>query len=262
MASFMEHSAVQLKFRLKEFETNLKYFQDETDEACKKVVMAGAAAWATTAQRHTPPSLGQQDIAPSFYTAVEMDYVPEKGHRSGGMRMVFNLRKAIKNPQTHRWKKMFGQWLREGYEYAVVIKSKARKRKGRWMYIKPLHTGSLVNRYDREDYRGLMRLGWGLGFLAPTGKMPPVFKKYLQRRPVIQRLQGYCGVTLHMDNVSVIANNGFNEQTQSYVTATVRNGFVDETQGFVAGLRISSDIAALKAMSREMEAHLKKKWNL
>lgn len=246
MASFMEKSAVQLKFNLKEFEVNLKYFQDETDEACRKVVMAGAAAWATTAQRHTPPSLGQQDIAPSYYTSVEMDYVPEKGYRSGGMRMYFNLRKAIKNPNTHRWKKMFGAWLRDGYEYAVVIKSKAKQRKGRWMYIKPLHTSSLVSKYAIEDYRGLMRAGWGLGFLSQTGSVPPVFRKYLQRRPVIERMQGYCGVFLDMDEIS----------------ATVTNGFVDDSQGFVPGMKISADIAALKAMNREMEKHLEKKWNL
>ena len=246
MASFMEKSAVQLKFELGVFETNLKYFQDETDDASRKVVMAGAAAWATTAQRHTPPSLGQQDISPSFYESVELDYVPEKGTRTGGMRMYFNLRKAIKNPNTHRWKKMFGAWLREGYEYAVVIKSKAKQRKGRWMYIKPLHTSSLVTRYDREDYRGLMRAGWGLGFLSQTGSVPPVFRKYLQRRPVIERMQGYCGVTLDMDEIS----------------ATVNNGFVDGTEGFIAGLKISADIASLRAMNREMESHLKKKWDL
>ena len=162
------------------------------------------------------------------------------------MRMYFNLRKAIKNPNTHRWKKMFGQWLREGYEYAVVIKSKAKQRKGRWMYIKPLHTASLVSRYDREDYRGLMRAGWGLGFLSQTGSVPPVFRKYLQRRPVIERMQGYCGVTLDMDEIS----------------ATVNNGFVDGTEGFIAGLKISADIASLRAMNREMESHLKKKWDL
>ena len=91
-----------------------------------------------------------------------------------------------------------------------------------------------------------MRAGWGLGFLSQTGSVPPVFRKYLQRRPVIERMQGYCGVMLDMDEIS----------------ATVNNGFVDGTEGFIAGLKISADIASLRAMNREMESHLKKKWDL
>ena len=246
MASYMEQTAAKLEFQLEEFEVNAKFMLQEMEEECRNVLMAGAAAWATVAQRHTPPSLGQQDITPSFYNSVELDYVPDKGTRLGGMRMWFNLRKAIKNPQTHRWKKMFGAWLREGYEYAVVIKSKAKQRKGRWMYIKPLHTRSQVQGYAIEDYRGLMRAGWGLGFLSMTGKMPPVFNKYLQRRPVLQRMQGYCGVVADMDEMSI----------------SVINGFVDGTQGFMPGLQISSDLAAVSAMNREMRKFFEKKWNL
>ena len=162
------------------------------------------------------------------------------------MRVWYNLRVAIKNPQTRRWKKMFGQWLREGYEYAVVIHSKAMPRKGRWTYVKPLHTRSLVQKYAIEDYRGLMRSAWGLGFLSFTGGMPPVFNKYLQRRPAIRRMIPLSDVSLSPD--------GF--------TMTIENRAIPSGSSFLSGLDLASSLASVRAMNAHMTKYFQKKFNL
>lgn len=245
--SFIEKTAAKLEFEMKTFEINARFMMQESEEEIRKALMTGASAYATSAQRHTPPSLGLQDIGEVYYNSVEMDHVLEKGQRTGGMRVWYNLRKAIKNPQTHRWKRMFGQWLREGYEYAVVIKSKAKQRKGRWMYIKPLHTRSLVQGYAIEDYRGLMRAAWGIGFMTLTnGKAPPVFTKYFQRRPALHRMTGMGFLYLSAD--------GF--------TMTIENRAIPSESSFLSGLEISASLASVRSMNDHMTNFFKKQFNL
>lgn len=257
--SYIERTAAKLEVDLKEFDVNMKYFEWATYEEMRSVVVAGAAAFATLAATKTPPCLGQQDISPAFYSVLDPPYVLPKGYRTNGMRIFYNLREAIKNPQTKRWKKMFGAWLREGYEYCVVIHSSARQRKGRWTYIKPLHTRSEVAKYVHEDYRGLMRAAWGMGFMnapwllggkhASAGnKMPPPFNKYLKRRPALYRLRRLSTAYMLGDkrNISIV----------------LRNDAIPSTANFIPALMIGGNRAAVRAMNREMSRFNEQKYNI
>ena len=234
--------AAQLKFELKEFYRNMYDFQHETYAECRKCVITGSAAYASVAQRHTPPALGQQDIPSTYYQALEMDRVLEKGERTGGMRVIYHLRQCVNNPATHRLKHMFGKLLRQGYEYVVVIHSKSAKRKGRWTYYKECRTLEEARKYATEDYRGLFRTAWGLGFMSMNGKVPPVFNRYLARRPMIRKMFGLSDVNL----------------APSGTVVEITNKAVPDGSAFLPGLDLTSSIAAVRAMNRYMSDFFEK----
>lgn len=234
--------AAQLKFELKEFYKNVFEFQNETYRELRKCVIQGAAAYVSVAQRHTPPALGQQDIPSTYYQALEMDRVLEKGERTGGMRVIYYLRACVKNPATHRLKHMFGKLLRQGYEYVVVIHSKSAKRKGRWTFYKECRTIEEARKYATEDYRGLFRVSWGLGFIRQTGKFPPVFNRYVTRRPKLYSLMNLSRVQL----------------APSGMEMDIENVPIPDGSAFLPGLDLTSSIAAVRAMNRFMSDFFEK----
>lgn len=239
--------AAQLRFELKDFYSNVYEFQKQTFRECRACVLTGSAAYASVAQRHTPPSLGRQDIDSTFYQTLEMDRVLEKNEKTNGMRVIYYLRECVRNPATHRLKHMFGKLLRHGYEYVVVIHSKSQKRKGRWTYYKECRTIEEARKYATEDYRGLMRAAWGLGFPRVSGGIPPVFNRYLQRRPMIRRMINTMGqVTL----------------APSGMEMEIVNVPVPDSSAFLPGLDLTSSIAAVRAMNRHMSDFFEKQHEL
>jgi hypothetical protein len=245
-SSFEQVQAVKLKFALDTFKVNSRFMMSEEEAERKKVLMAGASAYATSAQRHTPPALGQQDIPNNFYGTAIMDFVLPKGWKTGGMRVIYPLREVLKNPRTRRLKSMMGKLLRQGYEYVVVIHSSKQQRHGRWTYYKPCTTLDEAKKYATEDYRGLMRTAWGMGFIAETGKMPPVFKKYLRRRPKLAELQTLSHVRF------------FPEQN----TVEVQNDAIGENEAFLKTTDLVASVAAVRTMNDQMSKFFKRKFDL
>ena len=83
MAITAQSQAVKLEFSLRTFEANAEFMMGELREEQEKIVLAGASAYATSAQRHTPPSLGQSKIDPTYYEDLEADHVLMKGEKPG-----------------------------------------------------------------------------------------------------------------------------------------------------------------------------------
>jgi hypothetical protein len=230
-------AAANLKFELKNFYENVNRMRDATVEECRKCLVQGAAAYASVAQRHTPPALGQQDIPSTFYQTLEMDRVLEKNERTNGMRVIYYLRECVRNPKTRRLKHMFGKLLREGYEYVVVIHSKSRKTKGYWTYYKPCKTIDQARAYAKEDWRGLMRVSWWLGFIdkIASGRMPPVFNRYVQRRPRI--------TSKRLGEVNFLTDD---------MAIEIINHVIPDNAGFLPGLDLTSSVASVKSMNKYM----------
>lgn len=239
--------AAQLKVELAEFFRNIHEFKDETYGELRKCLVQGAAAYVSVAQRHTPPSLGRQDIESTFYQTLEMDRVLEKNEKTNGLRVIYFLRECVRNPQTHRLKRMFGKLLRQGYEYVVVIHSKSAKRKGRWTYYKECKTISEARKYATEDYRGLFRAAWGLGFTRITGGVPPVFNRYLQRRPALYKaINTLSQVRLSTD----------------YMEMEITNVPIPDNSAFLPGLDLTSSIASVRSMNKYMTNFFEKQREL
>lgn len=232
----------QLKIHLKEFYKNLDKMREADIATCRKCVIQGAAAYVSVAQRHTPPALGSQDIPNTYYQSLEMNRVLDKNEKTGGMRVIYFLRECVRNPQTHRLKRMFGKLLRQGFEYVVVIHSKSLKRKGQWTYYKPCRTISEARKYATEDYRGLMRAAWGMGFPGVAGATyPPVFKRYFSRRPMLHGRVNILG-TLTLD--------------YSGLNCEIVNVPIPANSAFLPGLDLTSSIASVKSMNRFMREYL------
>lgn len=242
-STFAKSHIIKIQAQFKEYEVNMRYMHNEIKEELHKTLMAGAAAYATSAQRHTPPGLGKQDIPEVYYQTIEADFVLPKGWRTQGRRVIYPLREVLHNPRTTRLKSMFGKLLRHGYEYVVVIHSHEQQRHGRWTYYKPCTTYDEAKRYATEDYRGLMRAAWGMGFIAETGKMPPVFNKYLRRRPMLDGLKNLSRVSF------------FPEQDM----VELENSVIDEGEGFLTTTKLAGHLAALRTMNDRMEKFFKKK---
>lgn len=241
--SAASRATVHLKFELKDFYRNVYAMREATYAECRKTVMAGAAAYVSVAQRHTPPSLGKQDIESTFYQTLEMDRALEKNERTNGMRVIYYLREAVRNPKTRRLKHMFGKLLRDGYEYCVVIHSKARKTRGNWTYYKPCKTIDEARKIATEDYRGLMRTAWGLGFIRASGRMPPVFNRYMERRPKLIKQVALSDVRIDPSGMEV----------------QITNKAIPDGAGFLPGLDLTSSLAAVKAMNKHMSEYLESK---
>lgn len=233
-----------LKFELKGFYRNIYDMKEETEEECRKCLVQGAAAYVSVAQRHTPPALGQQDIPSTFYQTLEMDRVLEKGERTNGMRVIYFLRECVRNPKTRRLKHMFGKLLREGYEYCVVIHSKARKTHGNWTYYKPCKTLDQARAYAKEDWRGLMRTAWGLGFIdkIASGRMPPVFNRYVRRRPRL--------TSKRLGEVNFLTGE---------MAIEIINHVIPDNAGFLPGLDLTSSVASVKSMNKYMQEYFEAK---
>lgn len=243
MAISAKSQAVKLEMSLRTFEANADFMLDELEEEREKVVMAGASAYATSAQRHTPPSLGQTKIDPMFYESIEADHVLLKGEKANGRRVIYKLRDIVRNPEKQKYKKMFGTYLQEGFEYAVTMKN----RNGRGMYLKPCRTLDEAKQYAVEDYRGLMRAAWGIGFVAMGKKMPPVFRNLTKLRPKILTKQ------------TTLSQSAFDA---SRMEVTLRNNVIRNGAGFLASTDINASIAAVRTMDDAMTKFFKRKFAL
>ena len=242
MMPSLQSQAVKLEISLKTFEANLEFMVDEIEEEREKIVLAGASAYATSAQKHTPPNLGKPDIDPSFYEPVESDHVLMNGERAAGRRVIYNLRQIVRNPLKARWKKLFGHYLQQGFEYAVTMKN----RNGKKLYLKPCRTISDARAAAVESYRGLMRSAWGISFDTMGRKTPPAFKKYLNRRPDILKRR-------------MLSSSRFEK---SVMTVEITNDVIPNDAGFIQSTDVNASIAAVKTMDDMMTRYFKKKFDL
>lgn len=215
----------------------------ELQEEQEKIVLAGASAYATSAQRHTPPSLGQSKIDPVFYGEIEADRVLIQGEKKQGRRVIYKLRDIVRNPEKQKYKKMFGAYLQEGFEYAVAMKN----RNGRRVYMKPCWTYEEAKRYAVEDYRGLMRAAWGMGFVAMGRKMPPAFNSLTRLRPKILEKQ---------NTLSAAAYDARNMEV------TLTNEVIPDGAGFLHSTDINASIASVRTMDDLMTKFFKRKFDL
>ena len=243
MAITAQSQAVKLEFSLRTFEANAEFMMGELREEQEKIVLAGASAYATSAQRHTPPSLGQSKIDPTYYEDLEADHVLMKGEKPGGRRVIYKLRDIVRNPAKQRYKKMFGAYLQEGFEYVVQM----RNRNGRSNYFKPCRNLEEAKRYAVEDYRGLMRASWGMGFVAMGRKMPPAFRSLTKLRPKILTKQ------------TTLSQSAFDA---SRMEVTLRNNVIRNGAGFLYSTDINASIAAVRTMDDLMTKFFTKKFDL
>lgn len=243
MAISAKSQATKLEFSLRTFEANAEFMLGELKEEQERVVLAGASAYATSAQRHTPPSLGQTKIAEMFYEDLQSDHVFRKGEKTGGRRVIYKLRDIVRNEEKQPNKKLFGEWLRQGFEYAVRMKN----RKGRGVYLRPCRTLDEAKRYAVEDYRGLMRSAWGMGFLAMGRKMPPVFRTLTKLRPKI------------LEKQNTLSNTAFDARN---MRVTLTNDVIPDGAGFLHSTDINASIASVRTMDDLMTKYFKRKFEL
>lgn len=243
MAITAKSQAAKLEFSLRTFEANAEFMMGELKDEQEKIVLAGASAYATSAQRHTPPSLGQSKIDPIFYEEIESDHVLMHGEKAHGRRVIYKLRDIVRNPAKQRYKKMFGAYLQEGYEYVVQMKN----RNGRSTYLKPCRTLEEAKRYAVEDYRGLMRSAWGMGFLAMGRKMPPVFRTLTRLRPKI------------LEKQNSLSSTAFNAQAME---VTLTNDVIPDGAGFLHSTDINASIASVRTMDDLMTKFFTRKFEL
>lgn len=241
MAS-LKSQAVKLEMSLKTFNVNMEFMRREVEDELAKVILAGAAAYATSVQKHTPPALGKADIPEEYYQTLEMDRTLNRGEKTGGRRVIYNLRNCVRNHDSRRFKKMFGKLLRDGFEYVVVMK----KRKGQGNYMKPCRTLAEAQKYAVEDYRGLLRASWGMSFQDIGLKPPPAFRKYTTRRPEILKRKSF--------NKTKFEKN--------IMTATLTNEVVPNDAPYMQTADINASIAAVKRMDQLMTKYFQKKFNI
>lgn len=238
--SMAQRQAVKLEFQLRRFEVNLKHFREESVEEMRKVVVAGASAFATSAQKHTPPSMGKPKIEDLFYENGALLQESDR-EKTPGRRQIYDT-VALARSEGAKDRGYWGGLARKGFLYAVKIF------RGKNRTLKLCRTLEEARRYARMTYRGLLRAAWALNFaqIGNRGKLPPAFNHLLRMRPELAALSRMNSVTLDEQNIAV----------------TLRNYAVPDNAGFVNSTKTNSSIAALRTMNDQMEKFFKKKYNL
>lgn len=240
MATTTAGQAVKLQFYLKSFRENVRFMERESEEEMQKTLISGASAYATSAAKHSPPSMGSAKIDPIFY-ADGVLYDRSSARRSYGRRRIYDLQQLARNPDTGHYRKMYGKMLRQGYYYVVAI----HRAKSPVRFV-PCRTESEALQYAHESYRGLTRAAWGLNFTTLAGKMPPAFRQLVAQRPLLA----------NMAALNVISRN----PAQRMITIT--NSAIKTGDNYLQSLDTNASLAAVRTMNDRMTKFFKKKFNL
>lgn len=236
----------KLKARKAKFEIDLSTFRDnlwkigqELPKEKRKIVLAGGAAYASSAAKNTPPEPGKE--IPAVFYEDGFDYGPGHGPPRG-RRRVYNLLALARNPRAGKMRPLYGKLLRQGYAYAVYIARS--KKKG---ILKPCRSLVEAQTLAHEDYRGLYRAAWGLGFTKIKRTPPAVFQKLAARRPDLRK------AALKLSKFRYDANTD---------TLTITNEAIPAGESFVNFMETAASTAALKTMNRRIAALMKRKYDL
>ena len=232
---------VKLEMSMKSFEKNLERMRKETVDEVNKVLLTGASAYATSAAKHTPPSLGKPDIDPVYYVnGVWVRNASEHLEPKKGRRQVYDLAEMAR-AEGVKFRSFYGRKAREGYRYLVkIIRPKKR------IIQKFCRELSEAERYAFETYRGITRAAWGLQLANITGKVPPAFRKYLQKRPALANMARLNDVTMDAAKHEV----------------TLVNNAIQTGAAYLPGTDVNASIAAVRSMDDRMNKFFKKKYEL
>ncbi len=219
---------MKLDFDLSTFEANVARMRREDRAMLRQTLISGASAYATTAARYTPPGIGNNALDPVFYADGVM-YDRSSNATARGRRRVYDLLQLARNPDTGHYRKLYGTLLRQGYYYAVSI-----KREGKRTRLIPCRTEAEAAAYAHETYRGLSRAAWGLSIGALTGKVPPVFRKFVSRRPQLSRMSALNRVSFDEPRGEVLITNEVLKTGADYLAV------IDSRASFQA-LRVMND---------------------
>ena len=104
-----------------------------------------------------------------------------------------------------------------------------------------------AKQYAHENYRGLYRASWGLGFKKIQKQPPPAFNKYAARRPDLRK--------------TALKLNRFRYDTNTD-TLFITNEAIPAGESFVNFMDTAASSAALKTMNRRIAALMKRKYDL
>ena len=230
---------IKLKVDLASFEKNLERMRGETSEEMDKILVTGASAYATSAAKHSPPSLGKPTIDQMFYVNGiwyrQSDTAPLKGRRP-----VYDLLELVRSSDS-KFRSYYGRLVREGYLYMVKI-----FRTGKRPVRKFCRTMAEAEKYAHESYRGLTRAAWGLQFSELSGKMPPAFRKYVSERPELTK-------KADLNRVSI---------KRQIHEVTITNEAVRTGASFLGSTDTNASIAAVRSMNDRINKFMKKKYDL
>ena len=221
---------LKLEMSMKSFEANMERMRRETVEEVNKVLLTGASAYATSAAKHTPPSLGKAEIDPIYYVnGVWVRNASEQREPKQGRRQVYDLEELARTEGV-KFRSFYGRKAREGYKYLVKI-------------IREL---SEAERYAFETYRGITRAAWGLQLANITGKVPPAFRKLIEKRPALSNMARLNDVTMDAAKHEVTLVNNAIPSGAAYLTST----------------DVNASIAAVRSMDDRMKKFFKRKYDL
>ena len=230
---------IKLKVDLASFKRNLERMRHETAEEMDKILTTGASAYATSAAKHSPPSLGKPTVDPMFYMDGiwyrQSDTAPLKGRRP-----VYDLLELVRSSDS-KFRSYYGRLVREGYLYMVKI-----FRNGKRPVRKFCKTMAEAEKYAHESYRGLTRAAWGLQFSELSGKMPPAFRKYVSERPELSKMAALNKV-------------GIQRQIHE---VTITNEAIRSGASFLGSTDTNASIAAVRSMNDRINKFMKKKYDL
>lgn len=234
-----QNQALKLEFDLSRFEESIKRMRGETEEEVLKVLKAGASAYATSMQKHTPPSLGKAKIDPLYYGDGMWYRESDTGKARYGRRPVYDLVSLARSDS--RFRSYYGTLARQGWRYMVIVKREKKPMKRIFC-----RTEAEAAAAAHETYRGISRAAWGLNIPSLSGKLPPAFRELISQRPKLASKTGTGSVTLD----------------RAGHTVTITNSMVDGASSFFSSSDTNAKIAAVRSMIDLMNRYFKKRREL
>lgn len=231
---------VKLEFSLKSFHENIGRMKRETEEEILKILKAGASAYASGMQRHSPPCLGKKNLDPLYYGNGVWYRASEPERRARhGRRQVYDLVALARSDV--RFRSYYGRLAREGWRYMILI-----RRPKKPMKRILCKTEREAAAYAHETYRGITRAAWGLNIPSLSGRLPPAFSDLVRQRPKIKSLTGTGRVTM---------------DTHAH-TVRIENSVLSGSESFLTDSDTNASLAAVRSMSDLMERYFKRKRDL
>lgn len=234
-----QNQALKLEFDLKRFTASIELMRRETEEEILKVLKAGASAYATSMQKHTPPSLGKAKIDPLYYGDGMWYRESDTGKARYGRRPVYDLVSLARSDS--RFRSYYGTLARQGWRYMVIVKREKKPMKRIFC-----RTEAEAAAAAHETYRGISRAAWGLNIPSLSGKLPPAFRELISQRPKLASKTGTGSVTLD----------------RAGHTVTITNSMVDGSASFFSSSDTNAKIAAVRSMIDLMNRYFKKRREL
>lgn len=215
----------RLSLDARSFEKNCRAAEQELLSRRDQVMRGAATRFANYASVRTPPEIGRDALSTADRPSRERAFAPE-ALLPGSLyrRRIVLLRQHVRSAGPGgRYKRVFGEKLQQGYEYAVIVDRPKQRKELR--YFK---SEGEAKQAAQIHYRGLARAAWGMNLPRDLGgqRVPALIAPLLRQAKALKKQRGLNRSTLTATprQVVVTVSNAMTLRQVNWAAGAIANG--------------------------------------